>query len=596
MNSGAAPEGSPGAVVSLALCGRPISPPHPDCRFAGVTDTRSAAAHRRRRRRRRSSAMEVRLRARPPRSSAFAGVRCSLAPRPGATARRGPPVRRPPPAAMESRSPRTCWPCSAWWRGTRSSTRTAAGWGAAPSASLQRDVDARPRRAVFDVLRSPCLSALLALAAAGPASARGRSRRARLAAAGRGAAAASSPLSASARGRPRPPRRLDGRPAQPPDPRLGFAAHRSPRVERGHALHGVARSARAPSSATPSRRWRGPSRAGYPPSPGTEPREDTTSGRCSRAGSRAGRDRADVHLRAARPRLCARSWSPTSRATSFRASTAASRPSTRPTLTVDAPGARHRARRPHVDAAAAAYRPFRRRSSRNGATWPASPIPTGWRTQRCDGIDARRARPVRGSRLLQHRPLPVRRALSRLPRGAGGYRGRYLYHAPPTVGAATPTRRTCEQIRARYDGALRSIDRAIAAPRALRRRGPDRTRCSSWSSATTARSCSREPGECGHGDALDALPVAGTCPSSSSGPGRARRAASDAQVRLHRSGRDPPRPAREHSRTVLRRRGLAPSSQRAPPALRGNRHLVLAGRCQRRCAAAGSSIRASPSC
>jgi arylsulfatase A-like enzyme len=46
-------------------------------------------------------------------------------------------------------------------------------------------------------------------------------------------------------------------------------------------------------------------------------------------------------------------------------------------------------------------------------------------------------------------------------RGAGGYRGPYLYHAPPAAETAV-TPADVAQIRARYDGALTAVDRATA--------------------------------------------------------------------------------------------------------------------------------------
>jgi arylsulfatase A-like enzyme len=44
---------------------------------------------------------------------------------------------------------------------------------------------------------------------------------------------------------------------------------------------------------------------------------------------------------------------------------------------------------------------------------------------------------------------------------SGSYRGRFLYHAPPAMGEHAPSGEDVAQVRARYDGALRSSDRAI---------------------------------------------------------------------------------------------------------------------------------------
>jgi len=118
---------------------------------------------------------------------------------------------------------------------------------------------------------------------------------------------------------------------------------------------------------------------------------------------------------------------------------------------------------------------------------------------------------------------------------AGDYRGPYLYHAPPALGERELTADDVEQVRARYDGALRATDRAIGRLLAALR---DDGRLASTLVVVTSdhgEELYEEPGIAGHGDTIGGL-RSQAVPLLLVGPGvEAGRVRSD-QVRLHDLG------------------------------------------------------------
>ena len=112
------------------------------------------------------------------------------------------------------------------------------------------------------------------------------------------------------------------------------------------------------------------------------------------------------------------------------------------------------------------------------------------------------------------------------------YRGRYLYHAPPTGQDEPPSLRDIEQIRARYDGALRSADRATERLFAwLGARGLlDHTVV--VITGDHGEELYEEPGVAGHGDVIGAE-RSQVVPILMLGPGVPTGRTSDAQVRLY---------------------------------------------------------------
>ncbi|MET0552750.1 MAG: sulfatase-like hydrolase/transferase [Vicinamibacteria bacterium] len=110
-------------------------------------------------------------------------------------------------------------------------------------------------------------------------------------------------------------------------------------------------------------------------------------------------------------------------------------------------------------------------------------------------------------------------------RGADGYRGAYLYHAPPVGGAAAPTPEDVRQIRARYDAALTAVDRALG--RLYAAAGPDTIVVVMGDHGEELH---ERAGIAGHGDTLAV--EAQRVPILLSGPGVASGRREDAQVRL----------------------------------------------------------------
>jgi arylsulfatase A-like enzyme len=118
---------------------------------------------------------------------------------------------------------------------------------------------------------------------------------------------------------------------------------------------------------------------------------------------------------------------------------------------------------------------------------------------------------------------------------AGGYRGPYLYHAPPALGERELSSEDVEQVRARYDGALRATDRAIG--RLIEALREDGALASTLLVVTSdhGEELYEEPGIAGHGDTIGGL-RSQAVPVLLVGPGvEAGRVRSD-QVRLHDLG------------------------------------------------------------
>jgi hypothetical protein len=114
---------------------------------------------------------------------------------------------------------------------------------------------------------------------------------------------------------------------------------------------------------------------------------------------------------------------------------------------------------------------------------------------------------------------------------AGAYRGPYLYHAPPVLGDRAETKEDVEQVRARFDGSLRAVDRATRRLlEALGAEGQlDRTVV--VVSGDHGEELYEEPGIAGHGDVVGGE-RSQVVPILLRGPGVARGRVSNAQVRL----------------------------------------------------------------
>lgn len=119
--------------------------------------------------------------------------------------------------------------------------------------------------------------------------------------------------------------------------------------------------------------------------------------------------------------------------------------------------------------------------------------------------------------------------------GAGSYRGRYLYHAPPALGQSAPSPQDVAQVRARYDGAVRSTDRAIERLVGALRRDSTLDRTLVVITADHGEELYEEKGIAGHGDTIGAE-RSQLVPILLRGPGvEAGRVRSD-QVRLYDVG------------------------------------------------------------
>jgi arylsulfatase A-like enzyme len=118
---------------------------------------------------------------------------------------------------------------------------------------------------------------------------------------------------------------------------------------------------------------------------------------------------------------------------------------------------------------------------------------------------------------------------------AGDYEGPYLYHVPPVMGERAATARDVEQVRARYDGAVRSTDRAIGRLiEALR--GDDRPgNLLVVVTGDHGEELYEEDGIAGHGDTLGAE-HSQVAPILLVGPGVPARRVRDDQVRLYDLG------------------------------------------------------------
>ena len=115
---------------------------------------------------------------------------------------------------------------------------------------------------------------------------------------------------------------------------------------------------------------------------------------------------------------------------------------------------------------------------------------------------------------------------------AENYAGPYLYHAPPAMGERVPTPQDVEQVRARYDGAVRSSDRAIGRLLgALRRDGAPVVVVT----GDHGEELYEEAGIAGHGDTLGAE-RSQVVPILLVGSGVPKGRVRDDQVRLHDLG------------------------------------------------------------
>ncbi|HSF16728.1 MAG TPA: sulfatase-like hydrolase/transferase [Vicinamibacteria bacterium] len=76
-------------------------------------------------------------------------------------------------------------------------------------------------------------------------------------------------------------------------------------------------------------------------------------------------------------------------------------------------------------------------------------------------IDVARDRPYAGLVFFSTAHFPYAAPYPDYLVGAGAYEGPYLYHVPPDLAGTSPTAEDVAQVRARYDGALKAIDRAM---------------------------------------------------------------------------------------------------------------------------------------
>lgn len=84
-----------------------------------------------------------------------------------------------------------------------------------------------------------------------------------------------------------------------------------------------------------------------------------------------------------------------------------------------------------------------------------------WLVERAESrILEARGRPFAGLVFFSTSHFPFVAPYPDYRQGAGAYRGRFLYHVPPSLDEAALPDAEVEQIRARYDGSLRAIDRA----------------------------------------------------------------------------------------------------------------------------------------
>jgi hypothetical protein len=118
---------------------------------------------------------------------------------------------------------------------------------------------------------------------------------------------------------------------------------------------------------------------------------------------------------------------------------------------------------------------------------------------------------------------------------AENYAGPYLYHAPPTMGERVPTPRDVEQVRARYDGAVRSSDRAIGRLLGALRRDGAFGNPVVVVTGDHGEELYEEDGIAGHGDTIGAE-RSQVVPILLVGPGAPRGRVRDDQVRLHDLG------------------------------------------------------------
>jgi arylsulfatase A-like enzyme len=147
-----------------------------------------------------------------------------------------------------------------------------------------------------------------------------------------------------------------------------------------------------------------------------------------------------------------------------------------------------------------------------------------------DRLRQARGRPFAGLVFFSTAHFPYVAPYPDYLRGAGDYRGRYLYHVPPVQPAEAPGPEDVVQIRARYDGALASIDRATE--RLVERLEGDGLARSTVLVITGdhGEELYEEQGIAGHGDTVRYL-RSQAVPIYIEGPGVPAGTRSDAQVR-----------------------------------------------------------------
>jgi arylsulfatase A-like enzyme len=146
-------------------------------------------------------------------------------------------------------------------------------------------------------------------------------------------------------------------------------------------------------------------------------------------------------------------------------------------------------------------------------------------------LDANDGRPFLGLVFYGSSHFPFAPAYPDYLRGAGSYRGRFLYDAPPTAGASNPSAEDIAQIRERYDGSLAGIDRALARVwKGLERRGQSKNTIVVVT-GDHGEDLFDERGFFGHGDTLG-MPAAQSVPLLLVGPQLAAGHVATEQVRL----------------------------------------------------------------
>jgi Sulfatase len=143
-----------------------------------------------------------------------------------------------------------------------------------------------------------------------------------------------------------------------------------------------------------------------------------------------------------------------------------------------------------------------------------------------------RGRPFAGLVFFSTAHFPYPAPYPHYRRGAGDYRGPYLYHVPPVLPVSRPSPQDVLQIGARYDGALSAIDDAIGKIlRSLEKTGLS-GRTLVVVTGDHGEDLYEVDGIAGHGDTIQHL-QSQSVPLFFLGPGVARDRRFDTQVRLY---------------------------------------------------------------